>query len=103
MVNPALHAGAAVVRGNQVLDNGKSQPGPAQFAGARLIDAVETLEEARQILLRNPRARVAHEEFDHAPERLRPNSDPASRWRVFDRVVQQVTQNLRDRLAIAAD
>ena len=43
-----------------VFDDGKAEAGPAQLAAARLIDAIKSLEDARQIFLAYTDAGVAH-------------------------------------------
>src|SRR5437773_9082270 len=50
---PAGGLDAAAHRLHQMLDNGQAEAGSAQFAGARLIHAVEALEDARQVTFRD--------------------------------------------------
>ena len=49
---------AAAVQLRDVLHNGETEAGPAQFPVPRLIRAVKTLEDAWQIARRNTRAIV---------------------------------------------
>src|SRR4029077_17775776 len=54
LVEAALHSDRPAVRRYQVLHDGKAQAGATQFAGARLVHAIEALEEARQLLGGDP-------------------------------------------------
>ena len=63
----------AVVRRHQVLHDRKAQPGAAQFAGARLVHAVEALEQPRQVLLAESRCRYRARRTPHIrPRPVRP-------------------------------
>ena len=53
----AVHRDAAAVRLGDVLDDGQTQARAAQIAAAGLVDAVEPLEEPRQVLARYAAAR----------------------------------------------
>src|ERR1019366_5587148 len=64
LADDALHARGSVQRRHQVLDNGKTQTGAAQFARAGLIHAVEALEEARQVFGGNSDSGVADTHLD---------------------------------------
>src|SRR5262245_14139000 len=50
----------ASVREGQVFDDGQSESCASGFARTRLVHAVETLEDARQVFRRNARPRIAH-------------------------------------------
>ena len=54
----------AAVQLDEVLHDRQPEPGAAGIAGARLVDAVEALEDPRQILVRNARALVRHRDRD---------------------------------------
>ncbi len=54
---PVLGAHRAAVQFHQVLDDRQSEAGAARIARARLVDAIEPLEHARQIVVRESRAR----------------------------------------------
>ena len=57
---------AAAVRLDDVLDDGQAEAGAAELARARLVDAVEALGQARQILRRHADAGVLDRELDVA-------------------------------------
>ena len=56
--DPAGHVDLAADRLHQVLDDRQTQPGAAELAAARLVDAVEPLEDARQVVARDADAGV---------------------------------------------
>ena len=64
VVEFAFGADGATVGAHDVLGDGKAEAGAPGFARARFVDAVETLEEARQVLGGNTGAVVANVEFD---------------------------------------
>ena len=55
----AVDGDAAAVGLGDVLDDGEAEAGAAELAAARLVDAVEALEEPRQVLARDAAALVA--------------------------------------------
>src|SRR5438132_7490601 len=79
---------------NEVLDNGQAQAGAAQFARTGLVDAIEALEYSRQILLRNADAGVRHLQMDSTLRAPPAYADVSSRGSIFERVIDQVLQNL---------
>ena len=92
---------------DDVLDDGKAQPGPADGARAAFVHPVEPLGEARNICPRDAGAIIGH--ADQHPARLkprvarrRPGGEPDQPFAlaVFDRVVQQVGENLRKLIGI---
>src|SRR5262245_37987406 len=84
----------ASVREREVFDDGESEAGAAGFARARFVDAVETLEDARQVFGRNAGAGVAHPDHLTILRGLGEHGDGAARAVEFDRVVHEVDQNL---------
>src|SRR5438477_9369624 len=62
----ALDAELAAVGHYQVLDDREPEPGAAELARARLVDAIEPLGDPRQIDRRNADARVDHVDRDLA-------------------------------------
>jgi len=66
VVEFALGADGSPMRQNDMLGNGESKSRSPRFARARLIDAVETFKETRQMLRGNAGAKVFDEEFDAA-------------------------------------
>ena len=88
----------AAVQLDQVLDDRQAEAGAAGIARARLVDAVEALEHARQILVGNARALVGHR---RSPTRAVAARAPRSRivvllgrvgGRVRDQIAQRVVQ-----------
>src|SRR5213082_1998974 len=72
------------MRLDEVLDDGQAEPGAALFARAAGVGAVESLEDARQVLGAYPRAGVGHGDVDASP--LTRSTDtlmrpPAGVWR----------------------
>src|SRR3972149_6129453 len=84
----ALRAAAVPLLG--LLDDGEA--GAAAAAGAGVIDLVEALEDARQVLRRDADACIA--DLDHQPVAgpLRGHGHGAAFRRELDRVVHQVAQ-----------
>ena len=106
-----------------MLDNGQPQAGAAQFPGARLVYAVETLRQARDLGLRDTATGV-HDRHLYpllSRLRLRPDSlltvdlglrtvDRFCRYRhlpspggVLHRIVNQVHHHLVETVAVATD
>src|SRR5277367_4395507 len=100
MVEFTFGADGAIVRQHYVLGDGKAQPGAPGFPRASLVHPVETLEQARQVLKRNTRAKVAHVEFNSMLRPACSQDQPATRSSVFERVVDEVRKYLMDGLAI---
>src|SRR5258708_37218118 len=62
----AFGADGAAVGEHDVFGDGETEAGAAGFAGAGLVDAVEALEEAGQVLGGNAGAEILHIKFDAA-------------------------------------
>ena len=60
----ALHRDLAAVGLGDVLDDGEPQAGAAERPAASLVNAVKTLEQARQVLLLDSDPVVLHAELD---------------------------------------
>src|SRR5947207_11438368 len=72
------------VRDHQMLDDREAEPGAAQLARARLVHAIETLGDARQVCGWNTDARVGDGDTDPAAHRpRRADGDAATRRRVL--------------------
>src|SRR5215471_20542631 len=63
----ALHLDPAAQRGRDMFHDAEAQPGPAEGAGAGPVDAVESLEDPRQMLRRDPDPCVRHGQGDEIP------------------------------------
>ena len=90
----ALHGDLSAVSLDDVLDNGKSQAGAAQPPAAGFIHAVETLEDAGQVLGGDPAAPVAHVHGGALGGVFRFDFDLAAAGTVFDGVVNQIDEGL---------
>ena len=91
------------VRIDDALDDCKSQPGAAAAARARPIDDVETLEDMRQIAIRNSFARVAHAQDRIAVARIQLDPNATAATRMAQRVVNEVNEDLREAIGIGFD
>src|SRR5260221_9625393 len=60
----AFGADGAAVGQHDVLGDGEAEAGAAGFAGAGFVDAIETFEEARQVLGGDTGAKILNIEFD---------------------------------------
>src|SRR5690348_30887 len=60
----APHRDLPAVRGGHVLDDRQTQPGAAGGTGAGRVDAVEALEDALLVLVRDADALVGHGDLD---------------------------------------
>src|SRR5207249_11929614 len=100
LAGAAPHQHLAAVERDGVLHDREAESGPALLARARLVDAVEAFEDAREILRRDPRAGV----LDLAPNPgfIAPQRDPhPPPLRVLHRVVDQVRHRLLEQRAIS--
>src|SRR5262245_3447881 len=85
---------AAVVLGD-VLDDRQAEPGPARLARAGAIDAVEALEDAWQVAVRDAEAGVRDREDDLAVRAGELDVHLPTRPGVADRVVHEVAHQQR--------
>ena len=88
---------------DDVLDDGQAQAGPAEFAAACLVDAVEAFEQAAAGVWR--RCRTLRPGRGSRPDRLRwrPRRGQPRGRAVLDRVVDQVDDGLFDERRIGPD
>src|SRR5262249_3862560 len=99
----ALHRNATFHRLREMLDDGEAETGAAHVARAAAVDAVEALEEARQMLLGDARTRVPHQNTKLSVVRAHRRNLYAGAGRVLDGVVHQVGQDLLEGPAIGED
>src|ERR1700722_312828 len=100
MVQFALGADSALMSQHDVLGDGESEPRAPRLPGAGFVDAVETLEQARQVLKRNTRAEIAHIKFNSARRTPRPEHQAPSGSCILEGIVDEIGKNLVDGLAI---
>src|SRR5690349_16929739 len=96
----AFNGEIAFVSLDDVLDDRQAQTGAAEVARARLVDSIKTLGQARQVFFRNSGARVDHGDFDLCGaavarrKRARVQSNFTAARRVFERIIDQVDEQL---------
>ena len=73
---PDAHVAAVVLHG--VLDDAEAEPGSARVARAGLVDAVEALEDAVEVLPLDAHALVGDGDLDRVAHHLRADADPAA-------------------------
>src|SRR5256886_5258123 len=83
--------------------NGKPQAGAADFAGARNVNAVETLEDAGLIRSRDADAGVGNREDYFGAVRRSADHDLAARGSVLHGVVEQILEHFGEAAAIRGD
>src|SRR6266576_1035109 len=88
---------------HQVLHDRQAEPGPAFLAGAAGVDAIESLENAREVLGRDARAGVADAQDSVSAHALCDDADFAASRRVSQRIVVQVGEDLPQRFGIAVE
>src|SRR5512132_3024480 len=86
----ARHLDPATVVLRDVLHDRQAEPRPAGLARPGAVHSVEALEDAWQVPVRDPQARVDDREDDLAVVAREVDVDMSSRSRVADRVVDQV-------------
>src|SRR5205085_5199659 len=91
---PALHF-------HEAADDGESDPQAALRTIDCAIQLREQLEDAKQRVLRNAHAGVAHAQYDLVTVALGPYRDLPARLRIFGGVGQQVADDLRNARKIA--
>jgi hypothetical protein len=89
-----------VVRGD-VTDDREAEARAARAAAARLVDAIEPLEDPVEITCRDAHAVVGDDELDPGPVRPRRDLHPTARLAVLHRVLHEVADR-RDELAPVA-
>ena len=69
---------------HDVLDDGEAEAGAAGFARAGLVDAIEALEDALQVLGGDAGAEVLNGELDLRGEQARTDADALAGFGVFE-------------------
>ena len=90
----AFGADRAAVQQHDVLHDREAEPGAAEFTTARLVRAVESLENARHVGLANADAFIGDADVNAVAFHLRAHRDGAAALRIFDRVIEQVVNDL---------
>src|SRR6267143_3817011 len=72
----------------------EAEAGPAEFAAATFVGAIEALKNTRQIGSTNPDALIRYADADTIPGNRRPQRDCAARLRIFHRVIEQIINDL---------
>src|SRR5665647_2905485 len=90
----AVDRDAAAVDLGDVLDDREAEASPAEVAAASLVDAVEALEEPRQVLARDPLPLVGDAHDDLVAALLERDDDGAALGAVLHRVVDEVDDGL---------
>src|SRR5579872_254746 len=107
MAEFAVGADGATMGAHDVLGDGEAKAGASGFAGAGFIDAVEALEEARQVLRGNAGSEVTHIKLDAlrtagggGPHSTGAKFDTRAGASVLHSVVDQVGKDLVDGFAV---
>src|SRR6266851_9951850 len=87
---------------DQLLDDGEADAGTTARRVARFLDAVEALENMAEVARGNSRTGVGHRNQDGVALLLRANPHGARGRRVAGRVLQEVRDDLRQRVRICA-
>src|ERR1700704_3548666 len=87
VVKFTLGADRAPVGAHSVFDNGEAETSASRLARACLVDTVEALEQARQMLGRYARTKVADIEFHGLGDGARSQHNPAPRRAVLEGIV----------------
>lgn len=100
VIQLALRPNRPSMRTHNVLRNRQSEPSPAGFSGPRLIHAIEPFKQSRQMLRRNPAAKVLYIKLD--PWLRRPSSEfhPPAAPSILHGIVDKVREHLMNRLPI---
>src|SRR6516162_2038111 len=85
---------------HQVFDDRKAKTRATQLPRASPVNAIEALKNARQIALRDANARVFHLQAGVPILGIPADADAALLGRVFEGVVDEIVENLGDRLLI---
>src|SRR5712691_1687414 len=99
----AFDPDAAAVHFDDVLGDGEAQAGAAELAGARSVDAIEALEDARLVGGGDADAGIGDGEDDFGAAGFGADRDLAARERVLRGVVEQILQDFREAAAVAGD
>ena len=99
----AVHDRAAAVPVDDVTDHGEADAGALHVEGAGRGAAQELAEDAPVLRLRDARPGVGDRHADEAIRHRHRDLDGRRRRRVLDRVVEEVADGARQRLAVAGD
>src|SRR6185295_1013776 len=93
---------SSTLRLDQLFHDRKAKPGAASRTSARVVRAVETLEDERQVFRRNAWTTVRDGDVDVpvVVDHARANFYSTIRWRVGNRVCKQVSEHLRNALRV---
>src|SRR5579883_1359844 len=101
----ALDPDPAAMGEDEVFDDGEAEAGAAEFARASLVDPVEALEQAGQILFWDADARILHGNLDFlatiVDDRMRGDRNGPTRRGVFQGIIEQVRNDLVHRFGVA--
>src|SRR4029077_12911232 len=98
LADTAVDGDLAADRLDQVLDDREAQAGPPQLPAPRLVDAVEAFEDAGQVVAGDADPGVGDFQDDGVPPQAAADADGAELGGILDRVVDQVVEDLADRL-----
>ena len=93
-LGPVLGADLSALQLDEMLCDREPESGAARIARARFVDAVEALEDARQILFRNARALVRHRHGYPAVETRRLDANRRLLGSVRDRVGHEISEGV---------
>ena len=85
---------------HDVFGDGESQASAAGFARTGFIDAIEALEETREVLGGNAGAEILYAEFDRMRNHAGTEDDASAGGSVFQGIVDQVREDLVDGFAV---
>src|SRR5262249_3259902 len=88
---------------DDALGDRQPQPGPALGPAAGLVDTVEAVEDARQMLRRDADARVTYDGHGRPVPPADAGLDLSGPGRVLDGVVEQVEEHLAESTRSATD
>src|SRR5213083_1564729 len=87
---------------HNVLGNSEAQAGSSRLPGPRLVDSVETLEQAWQVLGRNAGTEILHVKLHAAWGRPRSQHNSSPSGSILERILHQVGEYLMDRLWVCS-
>lgn len=98
----AFNPNLATMSFDDVLGDGQAEAGAANFTRASGIDAIESLENARLIILRDADSRVRHCKDYKLTTGCCADFDTPARSRVLDGIVEQISQDLAKQAGVSA-
>src|SRR4029079_3643918 len=94
--------GAAVGK-DDVLGDGEPEAGASAIARASFVDAIEAFEETTEVLGGDARAKIANVELHSVIDIARAEFDPLALIGVLAGIVNEVGEDLENRVAIGGD